>query len=1001
MAFLGKDGLPSFIRSRTGQYLTIGVAVVLLIVSLWLPPASIGDRLFRWDVPLVRAEEGGSVIHPIGAMVKLAPEDMAGDVRVQIGALDAAGGQGVLASESLAAMAPEGALEGIEPETDQARALTQLASLPAEITAYSPFYQITMHGDAPRSAQVVVPLPYELSDLGRADLYVWQGEDWQWVPSQPTADGLALEAELEPVPQLVAVAAANGGSAAAAMVVDAARAEELAPENAAPLVGLAALTLGDGGSLVGQAPRRADLALPAGAQALLTINNVQDGVVRSDLIDNLLIDEQARAQHVAQIVDQVEGADYAGVELAYAGIDPALRDEVSALVDELATALHEAGRVLAVRVDAPQAEGATWNTGAYDWRQLGAMADLVRIPALADPAAYTPGGEMDRLLAWATGEIQRSKVQLAFSTYCYDVAGDKAAPITYDQALTLLAQGIDVENPSTMIMPGEQLRFGRNGEGEQTLQVDPDSQVSWFRYADDQGEEHVVWMETGRSAARKLQYVTEYALGGVSLEDALEPENDLAIAGLVQTFQEELIPVEPEYAMLWRVETEDGTVIREVVTSLEDPDFAWIAPERPGQYAISASVSDDGGQTEREVVAEVEVLVPSPTPTNTPTPTPTATPTPEPTATPTPAPTRTPAPSGGGSAPVAAAPAPRSSAGFGYGIQAHIYGGDAQIYGLITGMGFNWVKQQIEWSRIETSKGNYNWGDIDRIVSGARAAGLNILLSVVKAPTWARPGGDYSVEGPPANPQDFADFMGAMAARYKGRVQAYEIWNEQNLHYEWGNEPINAARYVEMLRRCYSAIKAADPSAIVVSGAPTPTGMNDGVIAIDDRLYLEQMYQAGLARYCDAVGVHPSGYNNPPDADWRTWSDPTAPSFKGHPSFFFRGTMEGYRNIMVKYGDGNKRLWPTEFGWSTFDGLGTSAPAGYEYASHNTEAEQAQFLTRAIQMMRSWGWVGPVFVWNLNFAPVSGPGDEKAGFGIVRHDWSLRPAYAALRDMPK
>jgi hypothetical protein len=245
--------------------------------------------------------------------------------------------------------------------------------------------------------------------------------------------------------------------------------------------------------------------------------------------------------------------------------------------------------------------------------------------------------------------------------------------------------------------------------------------------------------------------------------------------------------------------------------------------------------------------------------------------------------------------------------------------------------------------------------------------------------------------------------MREMAARYKGRVRAYEIWNEQNLYYEWGGRggKLNAGRYVEMLRLAYNAVKSVDPGAVVISGALTPTGVNDGDIAIDDRLYLEQMYQAGLARYCDAVGAHPSGYNNPPDADWRTYSDPAAPSFKGHPSFFFRGTMESYRNIMVKYGDGGKRIWATEFGWATVENLGAGPAAGYGYAADNTEAEQAQYLVRAYQLGRAWGWAGPMFMWNLNFAPVSGKHDEKAAFGIVRSDWSPRPAFAALRDMAK
>ncbi len=246
--------------------------------------------------------------------------------------------------------------------------------------------------------------------------------------------------------------------------------------------------------------------------------------------------------------------------------------------------------------------------------------------------------------------------------------------------------------------------------------------------------------------------------------------------------------------------------------------------------------------------------------------------------------------------------------------------------------------------------------------------------------------------------------MRQMAARYKGRVKAYEIWNEQNLYYEWGGRggKLNAGRYVQLLAAAYNAIKSVDPGAIVISGALTPTGVNDGDIAIDDRLYLEQMYQAGLARYCDAVGAHPSGYNNPPDADWTSFADPSA-SFgaKGHPSWFFRGTMESYRNIMIKYGDGGKRIWPTEFGWASVDGLGVPPARGYEYARDNTEAEQAQFIVRAYQMGRNWGFVGVMFLWNLNFGPVAGAHDEKAAFGIVRPDWSPRPAYAALRDMPK
>jgi hypothetical protein len=158
-----------------------------------------------------------------------------------------------------------------------------------------------------------------------------------------------------------------------------------------------------------------------------------------------------------------------------------------------------------------------------------------------------------------------------------------------------------------------------------------------------------------------------------------------------------------------------------------------------------------------------------------------------------------------------------------------------------------------------------------------------------------------------------------MARRYKGRIHAYEVWNEQNLWYEWGGRGrLNATQYVDLLKLSYQAIKASDPDAIVVSGALTPTGIDDGVTAYDDVRYLRMMYQAGLKDYADAIGAHPSGYNNPPDADWRTYQDPTATfGAKGHRSWFFLGTLEGYRDVMVEFGDGAKEIWATEFGWAS------------------------------------------------------------------------------------
>ena len=335
----------------------------------------------------------------------------------------------------------------------------------------------------------------------------------------------------------------------------------------------------------------------------------------------------------------------------------------------------------------------------------------------------------------------------------------------------------------------------------------------------------------------------------------------------------------------------------------------------------------------------------------------------------------------------ASAPRPASAGFFAKGIQIDPGGDLGTTIGAVRAAGMTWVKFQLPWKHFEGTRGVRNFPD--DIVGALNTNGISILVSIVKAPEWARPGNtNFGVEGPPSNPQDYASFVGEFAARYCGRVQAIEVWNEQNLWYEWGGETLDARRYIQLLAAAYRAIKAACPGMIVVSGAPTPTGATPPA-AIRDTTYLDQMYRAGLKRYCDAIGVHPSGYGNPPDVRVHDFQagNYSRPSHVNDSSFYFRNTMEQYWNIMVKYGDANKRLWPTEFGWAS-----TSSPLpGYEYAAYNSEQDQAAYIARAFDMMRNWGFVGVAFLWNLNYG-VTQPGTELAAFGV-----SGRPAYEALR----
>ena len=342
-----------------------------------------------------------------------------------------------------------------------------------------------------------------------------------------------------------------------------------------------------------------------------------------------------------------------------------------------------------------------------------------------------------------------------------------------------------------------------------------------------------------------------------------------------------------------------------------------------------------------------------------------------------------------------AAPAP-TGYGFGYGIEAYMVDQNvATLTDQVVSLGVSWVKQQILWKDFEPVKGEIDFNTIDNIVNSLRDKNLNILLTVSAAPTWARSSTDEN--GPPDNFADYATFIGALAARYVGKVQAYEIWNEPNLRREWNSSvhAINPADYIELLRGAYSAVKAADPSAVVVSGGLAPTGFNDGVNAISDRVFLDSLYANGLADVSDAIGAHPLGWANPPDSVCCDAPVGVLTHYQD-PSFYFLGTLNLYRGIMVDHGDGNTAIWATKFGWGTSED--TDPPSeNYVFVSYTTLGEQAIYDPRGFELGSQLGFVGPMFLDNLNGCLVQLGTVEPCYYSLVGSDGAPRPVFAAVQ----
>jgi hypothetical protein len=189
-----------------------------------------------------------------------------------------------------------------------------------------------------------------------------------------------------------------------------------------------------------------------------------------------------------------------------------------------------------------------------------------------------------------------------------------------------------------------------------------------------------------------------------------------------------------------------------------------------------------------------------------------------------------------------------------------------------------------------------------------------------------------------------------------------------------------------LLAAAARGIKRADPQALVISAGMAPnTGNQPGTI--EDVDFLRALYAAGARGSFDVLGIHPYGGTSSPDG-----GDPSC-------GICFR-RAERYRQVMIEAGDATTPAWVTELGYLHTTG---TALGPYEWLKVSPQ-QQATYLATAFKYAYStWSWLGGIVVFNLDFSTVPwNPTTSGAyWFSLLNPDRSPRPAYTALRDMPK
>ena len=316
-------------------------------------------------------------------------------------------------------------------------------------------------------------------------------------------------------------------------------------------------------------------------------------------------------------------------------------------------------------------------------------------------------------------------------------------------------------------------------------------------------------------------------------------------------------------------------------------------------------------------------------------------------------------------------PAPHPQSDRSFHLAAHTLLLDEPIAQLAQQAGFDSVVQVFAWRDINLQPGVYVWNITDDMVDYAQAHHLDLIVRLDMPPYWA-------MRADPANlPFDldvYLDFVDALAARYRGRILGYIIWNEPNLAEEWGGRVADPRQYVDVLCQAFTRLRQIDPKAKIIAAGLAPTN-EYSYRAMDDRAFLQQMLSVGGAAQCfDVLAAHDYGYGLPP-------TDP-----HGEHAGLNLARLIDLHDILI-VANASQPIWITELGYTIQPGLHPDV----------SPADQASYLLGAFERVRAeWPWVEMFTVWNLSYM---GGDDEMQGFSIINPDRSPRLAFDVIQDM--
>lgn len=230
-------------------------------------------------------------------------------------------------------------------------------------------------------------------------------------------------------------------------------------------------------------------------------------------------------------------------------------------------------------------------------------------------------------------------------------------------------------------------------------------------------------------------------------------------------------------------------------------------------------------------------------------------------------------------------------------------------YRLLDDLGAVWMRKTFQWQEIQPEPGVWDFGPWDEYVDSGLRAGKKILAVLAYDVGWIHgPGEPPRRNIPPDLLPLYLRYVERVVERYRGKIHAYEIWNEPNWTFWKGRDE----DFFALSRAAAAKIKEIDPAARVVAGSFLRAPAD----------FIRGMFESGAVEKVDAVSFHPYAVN-PRGAV---------------------GLFDKLKKLLGEYGFSGE-IWVTEVGY----------PTGGWYVTRVSEEEQPAYVMKTLAGLAARG----------------------------------------------